>query len=600
MLTRGYSMSAERDAAATEGLETKTKRVVKKRKRNPDPLVGHASRHFELVTAENVKRHKVRRHFLQRQTDTRQGWSLDTATATPLFSLICRPSHPLPLPPKAAPTAWTREAPKSKASKAARAILKASAGGMGVLGVKPITRSRRERIDVRRWGRRKTILDLEGSKIKKEGWWGASRGGEWECVDQDEGEGSASSSKVEEVQWIFRAKDGTVKRSETVKLTARSVGHTDSFAALLDLLEPAGPAATLPVAPIVPPVRTLPITFERPLTSATSPVVTVVRPRSLSPPVYVPIATKALMYNEEDTFALLTSTQGDHEIVESIAKERDVGMMLLKGLIGDDVARAERGTAARPTVEGFAEESDEEDVLRLRGGAGDEEESSDDESEEEVVAMEVVEQPKTTLKMGSLKDMFKPQESAGRSTAYLVTSADEPAIASFSILSSLELDLPPPSRTPSPEPFTYAAYPSAETSNAHASTSFVPPAALGAKNRSWIGTASVGSFFMYPSSGFNGEGVSEQRRDAAARETAERVKSANGFWRSESLFVPSLSFKSCTDLCNREKIEASHQKLREALRGQARKRHREAAKRVRRKGTNKRGTGGGGAMDDEA
>jgi hypothetical protein len=48
----------------------------------------------------------------------------------------------------------------------------------------------------------------------------------------------------------------------------------------------------------------------------------------------------------------------------------------------------------------------------------------------------------------------------------------------------------------------------------------------------------------------------------------------------------------------RETIEASHQALRESLRGQARKRHREASKRVRRKGTNKRGTGGGGGMDD--
>ena len=40
-----------------------------------------------------------------------------------------------------------------------------------------------------------------------------------------------------------------------------------------------------------------------------------------------------------------------------------------------------------------------------------------------------------------------------------------------------------------------------------------------------------------------------------------------------------------------EEIEEEHQKLREGLRGQARKRHREASKRVRKKGNGKRRVG---------
>ena len=93
-----------------------------------------------------------------------------------------------------------------------------------------------------------------------------------------------------------------------------------------------------------------------------------------------------------------------------------------------------------PAVEGFGDEDDEEafqEVLRLRGGGGDEtecdsdddddddgkvlrlrggggndsEEESDDDAEEPTMEVDAAAAAaKTTLSMGTLKDMFKPQE----------------------------------------------------------------------------------------------------------------------------------------------------------------------------------------------
>jgi len=44
-------------AAAQEEAENPAPR--KKAKRNPDPLVGNNAKHFELVTVDNIKKHKV-------------------------------------------------------------------------------------------------------------------------------------------------------------------------------------------------------------------------------------------------------------------------------------------------------------------------------------------------------------------------------------------------------------------------------------------------------------------------------------------------------------------------------------------------------------
>ena len=54
----------------------------------------------------------------------------------------------------------------------------------------------------------------------------------------------------------------------------------------------------------------------------------------------------------------------------------------------------------------------------------------------------------------------------------------------------------------------------------------------------------MGSFFLYPSERFDGvegEDIPELRKEAARRETEERLKSAKTFWRSESLYVCFLS-----------------------------------------------------------
>jgi hypothetical protein len=50
-------MDAERTALEAAG---PVKPKTKKRKANPDPLVGTATNKFELVTATNFKRHAVR------------------------------------------------------------------------------------------------------------------------------------------------------------------------------------------------------------------------------------------------------------------------------------------------------------------------------------------------------------------------------------------------------------------------------------------------------------------------------------------------------------------------------------------------------------
>ena len=83
----------------------------------------------------------------------------------------------------------------------------------------------------------------------------------------------------------------------------------------------------------------------------------------------------------------------------------------------------------------------------------------------------------------------------------------------------------------------------------------------------------------------------------AKEESARRIgDGAKSFWRSETMCVsPSSRFAIMADDVCSEMIEEEHQKLREGLRGQARKRHREASKRVRKKETNKRGTAGAGA-----
>lgn len=440
-------MTKEREELAAQVLKDAAmgnKKNIKKRKRNPDPLVGEQGRRFELIDSVNLRRHHVRAvplsWSLSSNVRLEQGWTLDTTTSTPLFSLICRPLHPLPVLPKAAPTSWTREATKSKASKAARAILRA---GGGIVPVLRVSRSRRVRIDVRKWGRKKLIfkdgLLNAGHDIKAKG--------TWECVEE------AQATKGDKVKWIFRTKDGSVKRTEMVQLTARSVPHTDSFAALLTAIDSAGQATS-----------TLPLDATLPLKDYCDATPATLRARSLSPPRYTALPTRSLIYNEEDTFAFLIATQDDHEVIQARDKERDSQLEILRSLMGDEMISSDpraRDTTKlesddddydddydddddmdkifssvlnkKPLVEGFNDEEDDaEEVMRLRGGgdattsAGTQDESSEEDSSDEdegddAKAGEKLEgntmtmKPKTTLQMGSLKDMFKPQESSGMS-----------------------------------------------------------------------------------------------------------------------------------------------------------------------------------------
>lgn len=358
-----------------------------------------------------------------------QGWNLEASTPTvstptPLFPLLCRPSHPLPLIPRAAPTAWTREGPRAKA-KAARKLLRL---GPGAPPRPPITRSKRMRIDVRRWGRKKIVFsDKEGAS-----WSSTNKKGSWECVDRnaevnDDGVVVAGTDeqKLDQVEWVFRAKDGSIKRKEIVQLTARSVPHADSFAALLTAL-------VRPTAPVAPITTILASTADTTVPSSPKP-----RQRTLSPPPYTALPGRTLLYNEDDAFALLLSTQDRGGVVEARNKERATQLSILRALVGDAMGAVvaseadEEGAMVleedkRPQVEGFHDEEDDEEeeqhgVMRLRGGAGEEseEESSssddDDDDDEQMVVEEVqaIEKPKTSLQMGSLKDMFKPQEEAG-------------------------------------------------------------------------------------------------------------------------------------------------------------------------------------------
>lgn len=350
---------------------------------------------------------------------------------------MIRPSHPLPDIPRAAATSWTREAPKAKASKAARAALRAGTGPP----VNTPTRARRVRIDPRKWGRKKVIF-ADG----KEGWVAQSLAGTWECEDDLVGEGDDA-----QVRWVFKAKDGSVRRQEMVRLSQRSVVHTDRFTALLEGLNRP--------APIVQP------TEEEPTVEDSQPIEEFYddgapvrkRPKSLSPPPYIPAAQRTLLYNEEDTFALMQASLAADELEASRKAERDAQLKVVQALLQqealDAAAAAESAQAKEvavesvvpvrrlPPVEGFAEDEEDDDladllrpqqavategveeeetyeVMRLRGG-GLKEDSSDDSSEseeEEDVTMgdSSIAQPKTTLAMGSLKDMFKPKEADGK------------------------------------------------------------------------------------------------------------------------------------------------------------------------------------------
>jgi len=65
-------LAAEREAAREEAENPKPR---KKAKRNPDPLVGNNAKHFELVTVDNISKHRVRSaSFSDEALLQGQGW----------------------------------------------------------------------------------------------------------------------------------------------------------------------------------------------------------------------------------------------------------------------------------------------------------------------------------------------------------------------------------------------------------------------------------------------------------------------------------------------------------------------------------------------
>lgn len=286
-----------------------------------------------------------------------------------------------------------------------------------------VKRIKRIRIDPRRYGRRKIVYPLEN-----EGVGGLISVGHWECEDQEEEEGK------EEVSWVFKGRDGEVRHREIVKLNQSQREHTDQFKALLEKLQ-------LPQCSAKPEANQEANGMEEELDKILiEPTMTSAKARSLSPPPYVPSAQRQLLYNEEDAFQLLSTTLDEETRLAEVEKERKRLVRLAMGIVEEPVEvkedQVESSSSSKgrmlPKVEGFAEESDDDDevftsqVLRIRGGAGgvpedrDSDSSSDEsEGEEDEKMKEEKEKPaKTTLVRESLKDMFKPQEEQAGTQIY--------------------------------------------------------------------------------------------------------------------------------------------------------------------------------------
>ncbi|BGP42331.1 hypothetical protein JCM10449v2_006336 [Rhodotorula kratochvilovae] len=552
----------EREQAAKEA-ENPAARPKKRKRASKAVNLGLPASHFELVTPDNMARHR--------------GWVLDPKPVPqPLFPLIVRPSHPVDPPPKPAQTAWTRGTAKAKPSKAAREALRAGAP----LEKPALRRAKRIRIDPRRWGRQRVLFDATKADES-----GASMlaVGMWECEDAPDGDAAEPAAT-----WVFKTRDGQVRRREMVRLTQRSAPHTDRFTTLLEGL--ARPSAPAPAA------------AKKEAKEEAY--------RSPSPPPYVPVAPRNLIYNEEDAFQLMATALDDEERDAAHAMERAAYRQLALGTL-EEVGAAEEleeeeevaevDGPALPKVEGFAGDSDDDSdlfaTLRLRGGGGvassgsdsssdsdsdsDSSSDSDDDDASSTVkqsseeAAPVAAQAKPTLQ-DTLTSLFKPSAAA---------SAPDEAEGGFSLLAGMELDLDPDAaRTPSPEPEPLSYEPTAPSyapdRAQQGQRGFVPPPA---RDGGYRGGAAAGrfagpsrAFFPFPAGAFTGtEGGAallggapgaEEKLARAAQESAARVEgAAKDFYRREG----------------QEQIDAEHVALRELLRGHARKRHREAVKRTK-------------------
>lgn len=530
-----------------------------------------------------------------------QGWILDPKPVpAPLFPIILRPSHPVQQPPKPAATAWTRGTAKAKPNKAAREALRA-----GVPLEKPaLRRAKRMRIDPRRWGRQRLVFDLAGAK----GDAGAGSAsmlsvGQWECEGPVETDDQAEAA----VAWVFKTRDGQVRRRETVRLTQRSAPHSDNFTAILERMN----RAAAPVAPSAAAVDAA----AAELAAADAAAAVAAAPqlvrgdaayRSPSPPPYIPAAPRTLMYNEEDAFALMASALDDderdavHQMERRAYRELALGALEELGAVDEvEEEHDEDKAAARPLpkVEGFAQDDDEDDdelfgALRLRGGGGvessddsdssssdsDSDSSSDSDDDEDgddssntvkqaTSSEEPVPAAKPSLK-DTLTTLFKPSGAT--------TTAAEDGAAGFSLFSGMDLDLDPDAaRTPSPEPEPLDLAPSAAPHALHPQPQqadgrrFVPPTARdggyrgGASQPRFSGPSRP--FFAVPSGAFDGEidveallgeGAADKVERAAGESRARIEGAAKDFYRREtqcvspfplSLFLSAFSSPGSTD-----------------------------------------------------
>ncbi|GAA5993035.1 hypothetical protein JCM10908_003069 [Rhodotorula pacifica] len=604
-------LAAEREAAAAkQGDQQATAGRPKKRKRSKDPNVGVAATHFELVDKDNVQRHR--------------GWLLDPKPVpTPLFPIIIRPSRPVGPPPAAPTTAWSRAPTKAKPSKAARAATR--------LGIAPeqlekrmATRAKRMRIDPRRWGRQKIVFDVMS---------GISAGtgmkaiGTWECEEPEEGQ----AVDKEQVTWVFKTRDGQVRRRETVRLTQRTA-HTDRFTTLLERLHESSAAAkststpapsSLPLSAAVDPntAETTSAALAESAATTDGPV-SATRARSLSPPPYVPIAPRTLIYNEEDEFQLVETGLNDDERAIAHARERAEYRKLALSALAEiqDLEEVELANAteaqsqkeaeakAFPKVEGYAQDDDDDEevfeALRLRGGAGgdasesddssssddsdsdsDSDESSDEGSEAAGVKVETA-AAAVAAKPNALKEtltaLFKPGSAAA--TAHTASAEDAGA---FSLFSGMDLDIDANAEADEEGVAIPLAPPIDTVPIARPVPSMAPMRGSrygGPQVSSGLGLGGPSKpFFLFPSGPFEdaerpGEvddaeveklGLPAVSIERAKDESKRRIEEATkDFWRHEPLEV----------------IDENHLKMRETLRGLARKRHREAVKRTRKTG----------------
>lgn len=408
--------------------------------------------------------------------------------------------------------------------------------------------------------------------------------GTWECEEPEETAPGADP----EVTWVFKTRDGQVRRRETVRLTQRSAPYTDRFTAMLDRMNQST-SATLVAKPAPTSAgsasqtrTTLPTTASP--ADRTRPLP---RERSASPPPYVPAAPRTLIYNEEDAFQLMAASLDDTERDVAHAMERATLRQLALGALAEIVPDAVDEVNAEatappvvakaellPQVEGFARDEDDDSdlfatmpahtTLRLRGGGpssesesdSDSDSSSSDESssseEENGTEGTTVAAAPTPNSKSVLSSIFKPQDAA----------TDGGESGGFALLAGMDLDLEPLERTPSPPPAPAISLPP--------QSRFVPPPTRDGGYRGARGPAGQAfkgpsqPFFAFPSGAFEDRATGaldevevaklddamRPRLEKAAEESRQRFAEASkDFWRHESQCVqpPFLSLALLAD-----------------------------------------------------